>query len=233
VLLTAVHIGPAAANGPPEKTASSPPEEKKGGAANAVSEVLAAVQQRYDKIVDIRADFEQRAWVASLGREDRAEGRVSILRPGRMRWEYNAPEPRVIALDGDTVQLYMPEDEQLQIASAGGGTLPPTALDFLLGDGDLAKTFAVEPIAEERNGEVGLRLRPREDASFEHLDLWVEAGTYQLRESVVVDLFGNRTAVRFSDVEENAGIDASAFELDVPAGTERIDLREYGGLLSP
>ena len=200
-----------ASEGPPEPT---------------VEQILDAVQARYDKIRDLRASFRQDAWVASIGREDRSTGEVSILRPGRMRWEYAAPDARVIALDGDTIRLYVPEDEQLQIAALTPGNFPPTALDFLLGDGRLHRTFAAEPIAESREGEIGVRLRPRDGAGFDHLDLWVAAETYQLRESVVVDLFGNRTSVRFSGIIENSGLDVGAFELRVPEGTETIDLRQ-------
>ena len=70
-----------------------------------------------------------------------------------------------------------------------------------------------------------MRLRPKSDASFESLELWVDPKTFQLRESVVVDLFGNRTRVRFDGIVENEGVAASEFELEAPAGAEVLDLR--------
>jgi outer membrane lipoprotein-sorting protein len=121
--------------------------------------------------------------------------------------------------------MYLPEEGQLQIAPLEPGAFPPTALEFLLGSGDLAKSFSAEPLREEGRADLGLRLKPKQDASFEHIDLWVARDGYQLRESVVVDLFGNRTSVRFSDVKENAGISAETFNVEVPEGTETIDLR--------
>jgi outer membrane lipoprotein-sorting protein len=41
----------------------------------------------------------------------------------------------------------------------------------------------------------------------------------------VVDLFGNKTRVRFDGITENAGVPASSFELPTPPGAEVIDLR--------
>jgi len=212
-------------------SASVEPTPAGGGASSAdaqsVDDTLAVVQKRYATIRDISAEFEQEARVASLGRTDRTRGQVRIKRPGRMRWEYAPPEPRVITVDGENLRMYLPEEQQLQIASLNSaGAFPPTALEFLLGDGDLRASFTAERIAQERDGEIGLRLTPRQDASFDHLEIWVSAERYQLRESVVTDLFGNRTSVRFRDVQENRGIDEKLFEIEVPEGTEVFDLRE-------
>jgi outer membrane lipoprotein carrier protein len=190
-----------------------------------IDELLVKIQKRYESVRDIRARFEQEARVASIGKTERSNGEVAIQRPGRMRWEYSAPDRRIVALDGEVIRMYLPDEKQLQIAPLQPGAFPPTALEFLLGSGDLTRSFKAEPLSEEGRTDVGVRLRPKEDASFEFIDLWVARDGYQIRESVVVDLFGNRTAVRFSDVAENAGIDAGTFTVDVPEGTETIDLR--------
>ena len=70
-----------------------------------------------------------------------------------------------------------------------------------------------------------MRLRPRGDAAFEHIEIWLEPNSHQLRESVVVDVFGNRTSLRFTEITENAGVDDGVFEIRVPEDTEVIDLR--------
>ena len=73
--------------------------------------------------------------------------------------------------------------------------------------------------------ELGLRLRSRKESSFEFIELWVDKQSYQLRESVLVDLFKNRTRVRFEGIEENTGVEVSAFDIEVPEATEIIELR--------
>ena len=75
------------------------------------------------------------------------------------------------------------------------------------------------------DGALRLKLEPREEARFEHLELWVAPKTHQLRGSVLVDILGNRTEVRFSDLVENGGVADKHFTIEVPADTEVIDLR--------
>jgi outer membrane lipoprotein carrier protein len=198
---------------------------KHGDRPRSADRVMASVQKRYARVRDLRASFVQESHVASLGREDTSTGTVLVKRPGRMRWEYVTPEPRVLAIDSQTVRLYTPLEHQLQVAPLDPKTFSPTALTFLLGEGDLRQSFAAEPLVDAKRKEIGIRLRPKSDASFEYLDLWLARRNLQIRESVVVDLFGNRTAVRFSEVAENSELADSAFALEVPAETEIIDLR--------
>jgi outer membrane lipoprotein carrier protein len=206
----------ARANGPGDAT---------DGDAAALA-VVRAIQLHYDGVRDLRASFVQTSRVASLGREDTSFGAVSVKRPGRMRWEYERPEERVIAVDGATVRMYSAEERQLQIAPMGAGGLNPTALDFLLGNGDLLSRFEPTlPEAATPADEAVVRLVPREDSAFEWLELRVDASSYELRESVIQDLFGNRTSVAFRELVENSGVDDTAFEIEVPDGTEIIDLR--------
>ena len=189
-----------------------------------VDSVLAALQARYEGITDLHADFVQEAHVASIDRRDVSSGRVVMQRPGRMRWEYNAPEKRVIVGDKGTLRVYTPSDSHLQILQVTGA-FSPMALGFLLGDGDLRESFVGERLESGAREEIGIRLRPREESVFEHVDLWLAKDSHQVRESVVFDLFGNRTSVRFASIRENTGVDETAFEIDVPEGTEIVDLR--------
>jgi len=202
--------------------AGAPAADPEGAAAGAL---LAALQARYQAIADLRADFVQESLVASLGKRTTSSGTVAVRRPGRMRWEYREPERLIIVLDEEVVRIYSAPDKQLQIASASAGAFSPTALSFLLGEGDLSETFVAQRIDGQGRSELGLLLQPRTDAAFELLEVWFDPETHQLRESVLVDLLGNRTRLRFSQIVENDGLDEHLFELEVPEGTEVIDLR--------
>jgi outer membrane lipoprotein carrier protein len=191
---------------------------------------LAGVQQRYESVRDVRASFVQTSFVASLGREQVSRGRVLVVRPGRMRWEYTEPEASVIVVDADAIRMYTPGDKRLQIAPLGSGAVSSTALGFLLGTGKLVETFNAEPLdpgaaPDSKPGQLGWKLVPREATSFESLELWVEAGSRTLRASVLIDLFGNRTRVHFGEVVENAGVEEAAFTISVPDDTDVLDLR--------
>ena len=184
-----------------------------------------AIQAHYDSVTDLTARFVQTAHIASLGRDEQADGHVWVKRPGRMRWEYEAPEARVITVDGETLRLYSPADAQLQIVSLASGAFSPTALDFLLGTGKLGEQFVAERLPDGEDGSIQLRLQPRRESRFQFLELRVAPDTHALRSSTVVDLLGNRTEVRFLELEENRGVSEERFTIVVPKGTEVLDLR--------
>jgi outer membrane lipoprotein-sorting protein len=142
-----------------------------------------------------------------------------------MRWEYADPDPTVIVIEPESVRIWDPAERKLQIAAMSEGVVSPTALGFLLGEGDLATTFAAEMLPADGRAELGVRLVPRDEVGFEALELWLEPESLELAESVLHDLFGNRTRVRFAEVRENVGVPDGTFDLDVPEGTEVIDLR--------
>jgi outer membrane lipoprotein carrier protein len=189
------------------------------------SKTLDAVQKRYDAVQDLRADFKQTSFSAALGKETDSSGVVTVKRPGKMRWEYSKPDGRVIVLDGSTIRIWNPEEKQLQIAPLSPENVSPTALGFLMGQGVLKDTFDAKPVSEPGRAEHGVALKPKSEGGFESLTLWLDPKTLALRESVVVDLFGNKTRVRLENAVENKGVDASLFELKAPPGAETVDLR--------
>ena len=193
--------------------------------ADEAGKTLDAVQKRYEGVRDLRASFEQTSFSVALGTETTSKGAVTVERPGKMRWEYAAPDGRVIVLDKTTIKIWNPDEKQLQIAPLSGDNVSPTALGFLLGQAVLRDTFDAQLIAAPERAERGLRLQPKSDGGFESLELWVDPKSYELRESVVLDLFGNRTRLRLSELRENSGVAAGAFDFEAPAGAEVVDLR--------
>jgi outer membrane lipoprotein carrier protein len=189
------------------------------------AKTLDAVQKRYDSVHDLRASFEQTSFSAALGKETESRGSVVVKRPGKMRWEYAKPDGRIIVLDGEAIRIWNPEENQLQIAAISASNVSPTALGFLMGQGVLRDSFDAKAVSESKRSDIGLLLHPKGDAGFESLTLWLDSKSLQLRESVVVDLFGNRTRVSFESTVENAGVEPSVFDLTAPAGAEVIDLR--------
>lgn len=196
-----------------------------GEAGPSTAQLVDRLQERYRAVQDLRGDFVQTSHIASIRRDEVSRGSMIMQRPGRMRWEYHEPDARTVVLDDDAVRIYSPADRQLQIAPIASGAVSPTALAFLLGTAVLRDFFGSERLAESDRGEIGLRLKPRADAGFEYLELWLDPETLELRESLVVDLFGNRTRVRFINVSENVGVAEEVFSITVPDGTEVIDLR--------
>jgi outer membrane lipoprotein carrier protein len=196
--------------------------------ADGVGEATAQlVQARYDGIRDLRADFIQESQSASfagvpLMDADAKSGRVVFAKPGKMRWTYISPEASVVVSDGSTLWIYDVEGGTATRLAVTAGYLSGAAFQFLLGDGNLLKEFEVAATSctAER---ITMDLTPRGDASYERLGLVADAKTGDIEETLMVDLFGNRTAIRFDAMETNQKPEASVFEFEVPADVELID----------
>ena len=175
------------------------------------------------------ARFEQRFQPRIFGRERVESGRLTIRRPGRMRFDYETPEPKVFVSDGTNTWFHVPADRQVVVGAfapeasgADGGELPPNPLDFLSGAARITDFFEAE-IAPEA-GTDGLRavaLTARQpDRGVNALTLRVEPETGRIRGIASEDLEGNRTEFRFSDFRVGDPPDDSLFTFRIPPGTE-------------
>jgi outer membrane lipoprotein-sorting protein len=198
-----------------------------------LDETLERFRKHYEGVRDLRTRFVQTSLVASLGSEEVSRGELRYLRPGRLRWEVEDPEPHVLVADGETLRMFSPADNILQIAPLGEGAVSQTALGFLFGESDLRRAFEVTPLdgdatAKEGSAEDrGLRLRldPKQEASFERLEVRLDPGTLAVREVTIFDLLANRTHLVLESTEENVGLEEADFTIRVPEDTEVIDLR--------
>jgi len=188
--------------------------------ADCAREIVGRVQARYDGVRDLEARFTQRSRSVAFGgagQEMRARGVALFAKPGRMRWTYEEPEPSVVVSDGQTLWIYDPAAKEVQEFPVGQGFLSGTAVQFLLGEGKILEAFGVH--AEACAGEtVRLFLRPRAEATYELLELVVVRATGDVRETAVVDLFGNRTDVVFESLRSDRRPDASQFRFEAGPG---------------
>jgi outer membrane lipoprotein carrier protein len=203
-------------------------EESRTDCARAVA---GRVQSRYDGVQDLEARFTQKSRSVALGRaaqELEASGVALFAKPGRMRWTYEQPEPSLVVSDGKTLWIYDPTAREAQQFDVGAGFLSGTAVQFLLGEGKILDAFSVR--AEGCGGEtVTLHLTPREETSYESLELRVDPKSGDIRGTAVVDLFGNRTDVAFASVRTNLRPDPARFRFDPEPGVRVLRANEPAG----
>ena len=73
--------------------------------------VAALVQSFYDQTTTMDAAFEQTQYTKVYDRTETARGRVVFKKPGKMRWDYAAPNGQVFVSDGRRLLVYQPPDE--------------------------------------------------------------------------------------------------------------------------
>src|SRR6185295_17578106 len=112
------------------------------GARLPLRAVVDRIQKRYDTASDFRAHFSQTLTNPTFNRKTTSSGEVLLKKPGRMRWNYQQPDPKMYLSDGTTLWLYEPEDKQAFKQDLKSSQLP-AALAFLTGQGKLASEFDI------------------------------------------------------------------------------------------
>jgi outer membrane lipoprotein carrier protein len=186
-----------------------------------------AVQSRYEGVRDVSARFEQNTHAAQLGTTPSApaasRGRVTLAKPGKMRWTYEDPEPSLVVSDGKTVWIFDPAFGEVQKMRATEGFLTGAAAQFLLGGGDMRRDFKVSTVScDEAAAE--LELTPRQPATYEKVYLGVEPATGTVHRTRIVDLLGNVVTVEFREQRFNQKPAESEFRFQVPDGVKVIEV---------
>lgn len=186
-------------------------------------QLLHAVRATYLKAGDIEAKFTQTYIGGLRGKKKQEHGRLWAKQDGRVRWQYEKPEPKFFIYDGTTAYYYEPLNSQVWVYDNFKDSKLATALRFLIGQGDLAEQFNAAPCKTHcglgHAGEVVLELTPKEVlANIEQVVVVINKKTYQVRSSAMFDSLGYRTQFEFSDVKFHAKVADQKFVFETPAG---------------
>ena len=173
-----------------------------------------------------RARFEQQKF-SPLLRDPIVSRGVVQMAGGVARWDTDPPHATTVVMDGDTLELYYPDQQTLEIYELGDGigglglaaiaTSPVPDLDVL------REHFELEGWGFTKGNErLTLTLVPHSDAmrdAVEDVRVAVNTATGHLRSFVVTDLDGEATELTFLDPDADAVIDPASLAFEVPAGT--------------
>ncbi|MEW5804985.1 MAG: outer membrane lipoprotein carrier protein LolA, partial [bacterium] len=103
--------------------------------------VIQRVQEWYDKLSDLQADFRQKTFSQTLNRTTEAQGKIYFKKPNLMKWNYISPEKQIYVINHENFWWYVPEDAQVVKRKASTVLQDTTPLSFLAGLGNLRKSF--------------------------------------------------------------------------------------------
>lgn len=219
---------PATAAETPETAEAAPSALPNGTAAACAASLTARVQARYDRMRELEARFTQRTLSALSPSGDVTSGRVALAKPGKMRWSYEMPEPSLVVSDGATLWIYDPRAKEAQKFAVGEQFLSGAAFQFLLGSGRIVDDFRVS--ADRCDApRAKLTLTPKKDATYQSLELEIDTASGEAHATAVLDLFGNRTEVEFSEIRYDPGLDASTFRFAPGPGVRVVELAPSAG----
>jgi outer membrane lipoprotein carrier protein len=193
--------------------------------------VVDRMQNRYDHAKDFRARFSQSYSRAAIGRSTVSTGTVAFKKPGRMRWDYEQPEPRMFVSNGQVLWLYEPSEKQAFKQDLKNSQLP-AALAFLMGKGKISDEFDVAFAKDAKDGRPGdyrLSLTPKQPQSaYKSILFVVDPKEFLVRETVLVDSQGNTNHFIFDDLQVDAKIPDAQFKWSPPAGVRVVDTGQMG-----
>ncbi len=208
--------------------AGAPADAKPGKSAAkaepSANEVADNVQKFYDKSKSFKAGFKQRYQVKAYNKQKDSKGVVVFQKPGKMSWRYTNNGNRVVS-DGKIIKIYEAENKQMYEQSMEKSQYP-AALAFLVGGGNLKKSFKLRKLnAQQMKFEGGFVLEgvPKDPTpAYTKILLYVDAGTYQVRRVLLLDAQGNRNRFDFLGPAINEKIPSGEFAFKPPAGTQTI-----------
>jgi outer membrane lipoprotein-sorting protein len=145
-----------------------------------------------------------------------SQGAFWLLRPGKVRFEYDAPSPLLLVSDGQNVAV---QDRRLRTTDRY--PLRATPLYFLLkANVDLERDVIVGQV-ERRGGLLVASVRDRRREADGELTLAFNEVSKALEEWAIRDRRGQTTRVRLVGAQSAARIDPGLFV--APGGTRRYD----------
>ena len=193
--------------------------------AETAQSLAQSLQKKYDGIKDFAADFTHTYEGGVLRKQITERGHLLVKKPGKMRWDYSAPEKKQFVSDGAKMYTYLPEDKQVIVAE-----VPPdqagTPTLFLAGKGSLTRDFTpslTDAPAGTAPGSLALKLVPKaRQAEYDWLMLVVDPATLAIRGLVTVDGQGGKSTFSFTNLKENIGLADKEFAFKMPRGVDVI-----------
>ena len=194
-------------------------------AEDAVHQISERVDQHYNHLASMKADFEENYEGAGIQRS--AKGVLFLKKPGKMRWEYSIPQQKLFVTDGRTAYFAVNGEQQVRKAPVKDLDDMRSPLRYLLGKTKLEKEMASLSFAAGQtpstSGNWMLRGIP-ESMGDRIADVLLEINPqYQISRMVIHGNDGSTTEFRFSDIRENVRVDDSLFAYKPPPGVEVVE----------
>ena len=166
-----------------------------------------------------RAQFTQTVVDSSGRTTQQANGEFSLSRPGKFRWSVEKPYKQLLVGDGQRVWVF-DEDLNQVIVRKVGDALGATPAALLSGNQEVERAFAWKELPAA-DGLDWLAATPlAKDATFSEIRLGFDGRNLAALE--LLDTFGQRSSVRFGNIERNPKLAPDLFRFTPPKGADVI-----------
>lgn len=201
-------------------------DEQSEGAKNklSVDDILEKVEKRY-ALSGFTAGFFQSSTLKALNITDTAVGKISVKRPGKMRWIYEAPDRQSIITDGVRLWIYRPDDNQVMLGVAPSYFGAGKGASFLTDIRLMQETFDISLVKARVPNRLKLKLVPKEKTvDVTHIYVWISPQTWEVSEVATYNTYGDETRLEFSNIEFIDDLPDPLFMFTIPEGTDVVEL---------
>lgn len=185
---------------------------------------LEAADAAMAKVVDLRADFEQRRHTSLLKRPLVSKG-VVLTKGERVRWDTATPRLSSLVIGGGEIRMYYPADKLVEVYPVGegfkdlaGAPLPRMSV--------MQERFDISPLAASEMGAVGadsavmaVLLAPKSTELQRHIrsvKVLLNTVSGVATRVVITDPEGEETEILFSNIRLNSGVKDTEVQLNLP-----------------
>lgn len=190
-----------------------------------VHKIAGRVDQHYNHVDTLQVDFKELYRGAGITREE--SGTLQLKKPGRMRWDYRQPRPKLFLSDGKTAWFYVPGEQQVRKAPMKKLDDLRSPLRYLLGKTKLDKEFDALSLAPDvkpiDTGDVVLRGVPKSMADRVNQVLLEITPDYRIRRIVIDEGDGSTTEFQFANEKANIALADAKFKFTPPLGVETVE----------
>lgn len=176
-------------------------------------------QQKFHAIRTMQATFIQAVEFKTRA-STTSSGKMSLVRPGRFRWDTLKPIKQLVVADGSRLWIYDEDLEQVTVKKQASALQSAAGLFLSDNDDHLLQSFDV---STKKNGPItSFDLRSKSArADFKHVIFLFEDKT--LRGMELFDALGQHTTVRFQNIKINTVLPNQTFKFVPPHGVDVID----------
>jgi outer membrane lipoprotein carrier protein len=183
-----------------------------------------AVDEHYDHLKTLKASFAEIYQGPGISRTE--SGTLWLKKPGKMRWEYSQPRPKLFLTDSQNAFFYVPGERQARKAPIRKLDDLRSPLRYLLGklklDKELEGLSRAPDVTPLNQGDTVLRGVPKglkDRLSDVVLEITPE---HQISRILIHELDGSSTDFRFTQLQEGIPVQDNLFRFTPPPGTETI-----------
>lgn len=166
------------------------------------TEMIGTIEKYLSSISSIVADFSQESTDGSVG-----DGKFFLKRPGKMRWQYNPPNPLLLVSNGKVITYYDPGLDQVTYVDIDDTLAGFLARGEIKLDQDSTKLTKLVTNNGQMEATVIQRKKPDEGS----ITLILTEKPMELKQILTTDATGNQTRVTLSKAQFGPVLDDKLF----------------------